>query len=316
VTLGKFGPNLGIDDVRAVIRLNNICNDLGFDTASTGSAIGWALELFQRGIINTRHTQGLELRWGDPDLIEQLLFMTAVRERFGNALADGTRAVEKGHYPPEALRYRMAVKGLMQSDPHDARILKAFALGLAVATRGMDHLRNRVTLEINAKINSDAAFKEQLYGGRVSAAPNSYVDKELAVRRCENIFAVGDAVGMCRFTTQLFNSPSLPGYEEFAGQLANVTGFSVTPAELDRVGLNIMGVERLINYRLGVRRKDDTLPDRWFDEPNTYGAYKGEHVDRAEFDALLSRFYRVSSLTEEGIPIESWRRELEATLGG
>jgi aldehyde:ferredoxin oxidoreductase len=316
VTLGKFGPNLGIDDVQAVIRLNNICNDLGFDTASTGSAIGWALELFQRGIINIRHTQGLELRWGDPELIERLLFMTATREGFGNSLADGTRAVEKGQYPPAALRYRMAVKGLMQSDPHDARILKAFALGLAVATRGMDHLRNRVTLEINAKINADPAFKEQLYGGPVSAAPNSYVDKELAVRRCENIYAVGDAVGMCRFTTQLFNSPSLPGYEEFAGQLANVTGFAVTPAELDRVGLNIMGVERLINYRLGVRRKDDTLPDRWFDEPNTYGAYKGEHVDRAEFDALLSRFYRVSNLTDEGIPVESWRRELEATLGG
>ena len=68
----------------------------------------------------------------------------------------------------------MAVKGLMQSDPHDARILKAFALGLAVATRGMDHLRNRVTLEINARINDDPAFKERLYGGPVSAAPNSY----------------------------------------------------------------------------------------------------------------------------------------------
>jgi aldehyde:ferredoxin oxidoreductase len=316
VTLGKFGPNLGIDDVRAVIRLNNICNDLGFDTASTGSAIGWAFELFQRGIITTRHTHGLELRWGDAELVEQLLFMTAVREGFGNALADGTRAVEKGHYPSEALRYRMAVKGLMQSDPHDARILKAFALGLAVATRGMDHLRNRVTLEINAKINADSGFKKQLYGGPVSAAPNSYVDKELAVRRCENIFAVGDAVGMCRFTTQLFNSPSLPGYEEFARQLANVTGFALTPAELDHVGLNIMGVERLINFRLGVRRKDDTLPDRWFEEPNTYGAYKGEHIDRTEFDALLSRFYRVSNLTEEGIPVESWREELEATLGG
>jgi aldehyde:ferredoxin oxidoreductase len=316
VTLGKFGPNLGIDDVEAVIRLNNICNDLGLDTASTGSAIGWALELSQRGIITTRNTQGLELRWGDPELIEKLLFMTALREGFGDALADGTRAVEKGHYPPEALRYRMAVKGLMQSDPHDARILKAFALGLAVATRGMDHLRNRVTLEINAKINGDSAFKEQLYGGPVSAAPNSYVDKELAVRRCENIFAVGDAVGMCRFTTKLFNSPSLPGYEEFAGQLENVTGFPLTPNELDKIGLNIMGVERLINYRLGVRRKDDTLPDRWFDEPNTYGAYKGEHIDRAEFDAMLSRFYTVSNLNDEGIPVESWRNELQATLGG
>ena len=99
----------------------------------------------------------------------------------------------------------MAVKGLMQSDPHDARILKAFALGLAVATRGMDHLRNRVTLEINARINDDPDYKEELYGGKVSAAPNSYEGKEIAVRRCENIYAVGDAVGMCRFTTQLFS---------------------------------------------------------------------------------------------------------------
>jgi aldehyde:ferredoxin oxidoreductase len=316
VTLGKFGPNLGIDNVKAVIRLNNICNDLGLDTASTGSTIGWALELYQRGIITTAHTGGLELAWGDPALVEKLLFMTAERKGFGNTLADGTRAVEKDHYPPEALKYRMAVKGLMQSDPHDARILKAFALGLAVATRGMDHLRNRVTLEINAKINDDPAFKERLYGGPVSASPTSYVDKERAVRCCENIYAVGDSVGMCRFTTQLFNSPSLPGLEEFSNQIANVTGFELSPAQLDDIGLNVMGVERLINFRLGVRRKDDTLPDRWFDEPNLHGAHKGEHIDRAEFDAMLSRFYDISRLTEEGIPVTSWRNELQAALEG
>jgi len=316
VTLGKFGPNLGIDNVEAVIRLNNICNDLGLDTASTGSTIGWALELYQRGIITTAHTGGLELAWGDPALVEKLLFMTAERKGFGNTLADGTRAVEKGHYPPEALKYRMAVKGLMQSDPHDARILKAFALGLAVATRGMDHLRNRVTLEINAKINDDPAFKERLYGGPVSASPTSYVDKERAVRCCENIYAVGDSVGMCRFTTQLFNSPSLPGLEEFSNQIANVTGFELSPAQLDNIGLNVMGVERLINFRLGARRKDDTLPDRWFDEPNLHGAHKGEHIDRAEFDAMLSRFYDISRLTDEGIPVASWRNELQAALEG
>ena len=314
VTLGKFGPNIGIDRVEPVIRLNNICNDLGFDTASMGSAISWAMELFQRGIITTAHTGGLELKWGDADLVERLLFMTARRDGFGNVLADSTRAVEKGHYPPEALRYRMAVKGLMQSDPHDARILKAFALGLAVATRGMDHLRNRVTLEINAKINDDPAFKERLYGGPVSAEPNSYADKERAVRVCENIYAVGDSVGMCRFTTKLFNSPSLPGLEEFSGQIANVTGLTLTPERLDAIGLNVMGVERMINYRLGIRRIDDTLPDRWFDEPNPSGHYKGEKIDRAEFDALLSRFYRISNLTDEGVPVDVWRRELESTL--
>jgi aldehyde:ferredoxin oxidoreductase len=259
---------------------------------------------------------GLDLTWGNAEAVERLLFLTAQREGFGNVIADGTRAVERGHYPAEALKYRMAVKGLMQSDPHDARILKAFALGLAVATRGMDHLRNRVTLEINAKINDDPAFKAELYGGPVEAAPNVYDTKERAVRACEDMYAVGDAVGMCRFTTKLFNSPSLPGYEQFAPQLANVTGLEFTEAGLAEVGLNIMGVERLINYRLGVRRKDDTLPDRWFDEPVTVGPYAGERIDRAEFDAMLSRFYAISGLTNEGVPAAPLRDRLEAALQG
>ncbi|MEW5982670.1 MAG: aldehyde ferredoxin oxidoreductase C-terminal domain-containing protein [Acidobacteriota bacterium] len=316
VTLGKFGPGLGIDRLETVIRLNNICNDLGLDTASTGSALAWAFELYQRGIINERHTGGLRLAWGDGELVERLLVKLALREGFGNVLADGTRAVERGHYPPEALRYRMAVKGLMQSDPHDARILKAFALGLAVSTRGMDHLRNRATLEINARINDDPAFKARLYGGAVSARPNAYDGKELAVRVCENVFAVGDAVGMCRFTTTLFNSPSLPGPAEFATQIANVTGLVFTEDDLARIGLDICGVERLINHRLGVRRRDDTLPDRWFDEPIAVGPYSGERIDRAEFDAMLSRFYAVSGLNRDGIPQDRWRGRLEAALQG
>jgi aldehyde:ferredoxin oxidoreductase len=315
VTLGKFGPNLGIDSVESVIRLNNICNDLGLDTASTGTALAWAFELFQRGIITAAGTGGIELIWGDAATIERLLFMTAAREGFGNVIADSMRAVEKGHYPPEAMKYRIAVKGLGQSDPHDARILKAFALGLAVATRGMDHLRNRATLEINARINDNPAFKAELYGGAVSAAPTSYDGKERAVRACEDIYAVGDSVGMCRFTTRLFNSPSLPGLEEFRQQLANVTGLEFTTQELEQCGLNVMGVERLINHRLGVRRKDDTLPDRWFDEPTSFGPYKGERIDRQEFEAMLSRFYEISRLTSEGVPQETWRKQLEGALG-
>jgi aldehyde:ferredoxin oxidoreductase len=315
VTLGKFGPNIGVDRIESVIRLNNICNDLGFDTASTGSSIAWAMELYQRGIITREQTGGLDLTWGNAEAVEELLFLIAARQGFGNVVADSTRAVEKGHYPAEALKYRMAVKGLMQSDPHDARILKAFALGLAVATRGMDHLRNRVTLEINARINDDPAFKERLYGAPVSAAPNSYEQKERAVRVCENTYAVGDSVGMCRFTTKLFNSPSLPGLEEFANQIANVTGLEFAETELGDIGHNIMGVERLINGRLGVRRAHDTLPDRWFDEAVTVGPYAGEKIDRAEFDGMLTRFYEISKLDAEGQPSGEWRTRLDTILG-
>jgi aldehyde:ferredoxin oxidoreductase len=120
---------------------------------------------------------------------------------------------------------------------------------------------------------------------------------------------------MCRFTTKLFNSPSLPGLEEFATQIGNVAGLEFSSTDLDRVGLNIMGVERLINRRLGVGRADDTLPDRWFDEPIRVGAYKGERIDRREFDAMLSRFYAISNLDEDGMPLEEWRAELESVLG-
>jgi aldehyde:ferredoxin oxidoreductase len=313
VTLGKFGPNVGITEVTQVLRLNNICNDLGLDTASAGSAIAWAMELYQRGIITIEQTR-LDLTWGNYEVIEQLLFMIAKREGIGDAIADSSQAVANGKYPAEALEYLMAVKGLTQSDPHDARILKAFALGLAVATRGMDHLRNRVTLEINAKINDSPDFKAELYGGAVSAEPNSYQGKEIAVRACENIYAVGDSVGMCRFTTKLFNSPSLPGYPEFVDQVENVTGIKLTNAQIDHIGLNVMGVERLINQKLGITRRDDTLPKRWFEEAIGVGPYKGEKIDRGEFDKMLSRFYEISNLTEEGVPKPEWREELEDVL--
>jgi aldehyde:ferredoxin oxidoreductase len=273
------------------------------------------MELYQRGVIDQHRTGGLDLSWGNAEAVEELLFLTSRRDGFGDVIAAGTRAVERGHYPVEALKYRMAVKGLMQSDPHDARILKAFALGLAVATRGMDHLRNRVTLEINARINDDPAFKERLYGGPVSGAPNAYATKERAVRVCENTYAVGDSVGMCRFTTKLFNSPSLPGLDEFANQLANVTGLQFEPSQLDAIGHNVMGVERLINGRLGLGRQHDTLPDRWFDEPVTVGPYAVEHIDRREFDQMLSRFYEISGLDEQGQPAGAWRAELAAVLG-
>lgn len=314
VTLGKFGPNLGITEVTEVLRLNNVCNDLGLDTASTGSAIAWAMELYQRGIIGLQQTGGLDLSWGKAEMVEKLLFLTSEREGFGNVLADSSQAVAQGHYPEEALDYLMAVKGLTQSDPHDARILKAFALGLAVATRGMDHLRNRVTLEINAKINDDPEFKKRLYWGDVSAKPNSYEGKEIAVRRCENIYGVGDAVGMCRFTTQLFNSPSLPGLQEFSAQLANVTGVEKNVEQLDRIGQTINGIERMINQRLGVGRKDDTLPRRWFEEEIQTGPYQGEKIDRDEFDRMLSRFYEISDLDEEGWPKPEWRHQLDELL--
>ncbi len=316
VTLGKLGPNVGLKEPEQILRLNNILNDLGLDSASTGSSIGWAMELYQRGIIDQDATGGLDLSWGNYEVIEKLLFMISRREGFGDVVADSTQAVANGKYPKEALTYRMAVKGLFQSDPHDSRILKAFALGLAVATRGMDHLRNRVTLEINARINDDAEFKTEIYGGLVSPEPNKYDGKEVAVRRCEDTFAVGDAVGMCRFTTKLFNSPTLTGMEEFSGQLRLLTEIDMDSNDLLNSGRNIIALERMINAYLGLTAEDDTLPRRWFEEAIAEGPFKGEKIDRPEFESMKQRFYKISGLDTEGLPNENWRQSLLKVLTG
>jgi aldehyde:ferredoxin oxidoreductase len=316
VTLGKMGPMIGIREPEQVLRLNNILNDLGLDSASTGSAIAWAMELWQRGILTAEETGGLDLTWGKYEVIEKLLYMTSRREGFGDVIADSARAVERGRYPEEALKYRMAVKGLFQSDPHDARILKGFALGLAVSTRGMDHLRNRPTLEINAKINDNRKFKTSLYGGTVAPEPTSYEGKEHAVATCEKMFAVGDAVGICRFATKLFNSPSTADYNDFALQLKELTGEEFTPAQLDEIGRNITGIERLINARLGLTEKDDTLPDRWFEERITEGPFAGEKIDRAAFEALKVRYYDLLGLNGAGVPALEWHRRLAGAITG
>lgn len=316
IIVGKFGPNIGIKEPEQVLRLNNILNDLALDASSTGSAIAWAMELYQRGIIDQQITGGLELIWGNYPVIEQLLFLTAKREGFGETIAASSRAVEQGKYPAEAQNYCMASKGLFQSDPHDARILKAFALGLAVATRGMDHLRNRATLEINARINDDAAFKTGLYGGVVSPEPTSYEGKEYAVRRCENTFAAGDSVGMCRFNTKLFNSPSTPDLTDFATQIRELTQLQFDAEQLDEIGRNITGLERMLNFRFGLRGADDSLPARWFDEPIEIGPFKGEKIDREQFSALKQRFYQLTGLNCEGVPALDWHARLSRVVTG
>lgn len=316
IIVGKFGPNIGLKEPEQILRLNNIINDLALDASSTGSAIAWAMELYQRGIIDQQTTDGLDLTWGNYPVIEQLLFLTAKREGFGATIAASSRAVEQGKYPKEAQEYCMASKGLFQSDPHDARILKAFALGLAVATRGMDHLRNRVTLEINARINDDADFKTSLYGGVVAPEPTSYEGKEFAVRRCENTFAAGDALGMCRFNTKLFNSPSTPDLDDFATQLSELTGLEFDAAQLDEIGRNITGLERMLNFRFGLRAADDSLPDRWFNEPITVGPFEGEKLDREQFAALKQRFYQLSGLNTEGLPALDWHTRLSQVVTG
>lgn len=304
--VGLLGSNLGVDDTAAVIKLSNLCNDLGLDVSSAGGIIGWFLELAEKGLLPDEY-QDRELVWGDPELVRGLLEDVAERRGLGDLIAESTGAVDR--LPEEAKDYLIAVKGLPQSEVHDVRYIKSFALGIATASRGADHLRNRPTLDI---LNLPDEAREKVYGAPTDSDPTAYDTKEIAVAVSDELFAITDSMGICKFVCRGFNSPHLLGPEEFA-ELANLaTGADFTAEELRAVARRVLDTERLINMREGMARPDDTLPRRYFDDPMPIGPTRGHHIDRERFQEMLTRYYlRRGWDAEQGNPPEKRVEELE-----
>jgi aldehyde:ferredoxin oxidoreductase len=299
-----LGSNLGIGDAEKVIGLQNICNDLGLDISSTGAMIAWAMEASQKKILTADETGG-PLEFGDYDRVKELIYQIANREGLGDLLAEGTRIVER--YGKEAGHFMIAVKGLPQSDPHDVRYMKSFALGLATASRGADHLRSRPTLEV---FNLPSEYLQEIYGARVDPNPISYDTKEIMVCFHENIYAVVDSLGICKFVCHGFNSPRLLGYEHFSGMIKTVKGWDMSPEELEECGVRIVDLERLINMQEGITRDDDTLPGRYFDDPMSQGRSAGHRIDRDQFEKMLDRYYTLRGWTKDGLVPEKRVREI------
>lgn len=299
-TIGLLGANLGIADTKEVIKLNNLVNELGLDVSSTGTILGWVFELFERGLIDEQVSKGIHLEFGNTELAKQLMIDISKREGFGDILAESGEAAK--HFGKESKDYLIAIKGLPQSDPHDCRYIKSFSLGIATASRGADHLRSRPTLDI---LDLPPELYENLYGTHINPSPIVYDTKEHIVYGQENIHAVIDSLGLCKFLCRGFNSPRLLGYEHFTELIRLVTGLEYTEYELQEVGNRIVELERRINVKLGVSRKDDTLPKRYFDDPMPLRLAKGHHIDRTEFQKMLSRYYALRGWDEEGRPTSS-----------
>lgn len=293
-TVGLLGANLGLAPAQQVIALNNLVNDLGLDASSVGTILAWAMELYQRGIIDDSLTGG-PLEWGDYERIHALIGDIACRRGFGAVLAESTQA--KRLFPPEAADYLIAVKDLPQSDPHDVRYIKSFALGIAVASRGADHLRNRPTLDI---LNLPDEVRQEIFGVETSADPTAYEGKAGMVAWHDDIYAVADCLGVCKFVTHGFNSPNLLGYGHFAELIQAATGMALTADELRGVGRRVVDLERQINLELGRTRADDTLPKRYFDDPMPARVTRGHAIDRAKFQIMLDEYYAARGWTPDG----------------
>ncbi len=305
--LGLLGANLGIENTAHVIELSNICNELGLDISSSGTILAWAFELYEKGIIDKKLTEE-ELCFGDFELAKRLLHKISRREGFGDILAESTKNIER--FGKKSEDYLIAVKGLPQSDPHDVRYIKAFALGIATSSRGADHLRSRPTLEIF--LNLPQEVRDRIYGKGVPGDTTSYKGKEKTVYFSDNIFAAIDSLGICKFICHGFNSPHFVDYTWMKKLIHCASGWEFKEKDIQNVGKRIIDIERMFNNREGITRKDDTLPKKYFDDPMPLKIAKGHHIDRKEFDSLLSRYYKLRGWTNSGLVKKDRVKELEA----
>jgi len=286
--IGALGPICGLQDLGALLRINDLLNRCGLDASSTGNLIAWVLELFQRGILTAQDTGGLPLNWGDEEAITALIEQIVARRGLGDILAGGAKAAA-ARFGPESRKYLIWSKYLPQSDSVDLRAYRGFALGVATATRGADHLRSRPTMEA---MNLTSEELTSVYGRRVPTDPTAYEEKAHMVWWSEINFALGDALGICRFS-QKFNNINHLGLAEFSRLIYYALGLSISTEELLKIGERIITLERLFLQREGIDRRHDSLPDRYFDEPLSSGPFKGQRLDREAFNGMLDDYYRI-----------------------
>lgn len=120
----------------------------------------------------------------------------------------------------------------------------------------------------------------------------------------ECLYALVDALGICKFQT-VFLSPNMPKWKEYAKLLEKVVGLSFSEEQLMEIGERIYNLERMFLIREGITRKDDNLPERYFQEPTPAGleAVKGKVIDRSKFEHMLDEYYELHGWDQEGKPL-------------
>ncbi len=287
--LGSFTARVGNSDLNLALKAVDLANRLGLDAITTGECIAWAMELYSRGQLNRKETDGLELEWGNGKAVLELIRKISSREGFGDTLADGVKAAAEKLRRGRDIAFHVKGLELIQADP---RGLKGYGLGYAVASRGGDHLRSEPYLELS----DDPEEGIRLFGHPEATMRMGVRGKGRLVRYFEDWCAVVDSLEVCKNLAENMNLLPL----KRAARLMNaVTGFSFTEKQMSSVGERIVNLERVFIVREGITRKDDYLPARFLKEPIPNGASKGSIF---EIEPMLDEYYAERGWTLEGIP--------------
>jgi len=271
-SMALLGSNCGIGDLDDIFRANYLCNELGMDTISAGAIVSCAMELFERGYLPERDI-GFPLGFGNVAAMFQLMRQTALREGFGNLLADGGNALAQTYGHPELF---MGIKGMGMPAWHPQGVE---VIGLQYATNNVGGCHTKATLPF--------------YEGRKD--PAHHVEQ---TKQDQDYIAVVDSGVLCWI---IYHGP-LWG-EKLLSWLRLTTGVNYTDADLARIGERIWNLERIFNLKAGISKKDDRLPKRMTDEPRVKNQVV--HLDR-----MLSEYYQLRGWTDEGTPTPEKLKEL------
>ena len=299
-TLSTFGTYCGINDLAAVSRANQVCNEYGVDTISCGATISFAMECFEKGIIGLEETGGLELRFGDADVMLEVLQQIVTNSgALGPVLSQGSaRAAEK--WGPEAAGCLVTVKGL-EAPAHMPQWKKGLGLIYAVNPFGADHQSSE----------HDPNYEEgstDLILGHLAEIDLTEVQKPESLEpekvrfaiKTQIFYSLLDTLELCQFVWG--PAWSLYGPLQTVELVRTVTGWDVSIDELMRVGERRLNMLRAYNAREGFGRKDDKLPKKFFKTLEGSGPFAGKALDKEEYERAISLYYEMADWTEDGVP--------------
>jgi aldehyde:ferredoxin oxidoreductase len=294
-TTYSLGSSVGVDYLPAVIAADRLCDEYGIDTISAGVAIAWAMELYEKGIITKKDTDGLELKFGNHAAVIEMLRKISYQEGLGELLGRGTKKASEKIGKGSA-DFAMQVKGL-EMPAYDVRGAKAHGLNYATSYTGADHNRGYAFQEI-----FDIPIPEKV-------DRNATKGKGKLTKWNQDTRAVTcDCATMCAFLLDM----AVPAVacENTADLVNAAAGTNFTPEEIARIGERLNNVARLFNIREGFTRKDDTFPKRILTEPIKAGASKGQLISRKDLDEMLDEYYAERGWDKSGKPTSAKLKEL------
>jgi aldehyde:ferredoxin oxidoreductase len=286
-TLGALGSNCGIDNLKAICKGNERCNALGLDTISVGSSMAFAMECYEKGLINQKDTGGMELKFGDAEVMLRLLEMVALRQGIGNTLAEGTaRMVDK--FGNGSKRLAVSVKGL-DAAMHDARAKMGFRIGYMLNPHGADHCSSM------GGGTSLMGLSQLNQFGILTPVKEDFGPQRMSLFKLNHCFSIlNDCMVLCLM-------PNI-NPDQKVELMKSVTGWNTGWVELLQIAERVLTTMRLFNNREGFTDADDELPDRYYERKTDGVLSTKDPADKVTMARARKLYYYYMGWDAYGIP--------------